>query len=171
PGLAASSPVIDGVRNGILDNRLDVYRRNCAKIPSITGDVVPEPIGSIGEYQEALLGRIYRDLEPHDPDGVLRHEWVNARGAIARFERMAIEIRVLDVQETPAMDVAFAALIVEVLELLCAEQWLDAAGMNRWSTADLSKLLDLTARDAETASLNSKSRSEERRVGRKYRVR
>ena len=52
PGLAASSPIIDGERNGILDNRLVVYRSNCARIPSVTGEVVPEPIGSIGEYHE-----------------------------------------------------------------------------------------------------------------------
>ena len=100
PGLAASSPIVDGERNGILDNRLVVYRGNCARIPSITGEVVPEPVGSIGEYHERVLEPIYRDLAPHDPEGVLRHEWVNARGAIARFDRMAIEIRVLDVQES-----------------------------------------------------------------------
>ena len=100
----------------MLDNRLVVYRSNCARIPSVTGEVVPEPMGSIGEYHERVLEPIYRDLAPHDPEGVLRHEWVNARGAIARFDRMAIEIRVLDVQETPAMDVAYAALIVEVLK-------------------------------------------------------
>ena len=128
PGLAASSPIIDGERNGILDNRLVVYRSNCARIPSVTGEVVPEPIGSIGEYHERLLEPIYRDLAPHDPEGCLRNEWVNARGAIARFDRMAIEIRVLDVQETPLMDVAYAALIVEVLKLLCTEEWLDGAG-------------------------------------------
>src|SRR5690606_8161127 len=71
--------------------------------------------------------------------------------------RMAIEIRVLDVQETPHMDVAYAALVVEVLKLFCAEQWLDTQGMNRWPTADLAKLLKLTERDAETASLGSRS--------------
>ncbi len=141
PGLAASSPIIDGERNGILDNRLVAYRTNCAKIPSVTGDVVPEPVGSIGEYHERVLEPIYRDLAPHDPEGVLRNEWVNARGAIARFDRMAIEIRVLDVQETPLMDVAYAALIVEVLRLLTTEQWLDSRGMNEWGTAELGKLL------------------------------
>jgi hypothetical protein len=114
-------------------------------------------MGSMGEYQERLLEPIYRDLAPHDPERVLRNEWVNARGAIARFDRMAIEIRVLDVQETPLMDVAYAALIVEVLKLLCAEQWLDTEGMNRWRTADLAKLLELTERDGETASLGNKS--------------
>jgi hypothetical protein len=151
PGLAASSPVVDGERNGVLDNRLVVYRGNCAKIPSVTGEVVPEPIGSVGEYHERLLERIYADLAPHDPEGVLRNEWVNARGAIARFDRDTIEIRVLDVQETPRMDVAYAALIVEILKLLCAEQWLDAAGMNAWPTSELGKLLELTERRAEGA--------------------
>jgi hypothetical protein len=156
PGLAASSPIIDGERNGVLDNRLVVYRGNCARIPSITGEVVPEPVGSIGEYHERVLEPIYRDLEPHDPEGVLRHEWVNARGAIARFDRMAIEIRALDVQETPVMDVAFAALIVEVLKLLCAEQWLDRAGMDRWRTEELGKLITLAARQGEGTAVGDK---------------
>jgi gamma-glutamyl:cysteine ligase YbdK (ATP-grasp superfamily) len=70
PGLAASSPIVDGERNGILDNRLVVYRNNCARIPSVTGEVVPDSIGSIGEYQERLLEPIYRDLAPHEPERV-----------------------------------------------------------------------------------------------------
>ena len=156
PGLAASSPIIDGERNGILDNRLVVYRSNCARIPSVTGEVVPEAIGSIGEYHERLLEPIYRDFAPHDPEGILRNEWVNARGAIARFDRMAIEIRVLDVQETPLMDVAYAALIVEVLKLLCTEEWLDREGMNRWRTEELGHLLTLAARQGEHAGIDDK---------------
>jgi gamma-glutamyl:cysteine ligase YbdK (ATP-grasp superfamily) len=156
PGLAASSPIVDGERNGVLDNRLVVYRDNCAKIPSVTGEVVPEPVGSIGEYHERVLEPIYADLEPHDPEGVLRHEWVNARGAIARFDRNAIEIRVLDVQETPLMDVAYAALIVEVLKMLCAEQWLDRARMDAWPTRELGKLLRLSERQAETTGIGDK---------------
>jgi glutamate---cysteine ligase / carboxylate-amine ligase len=157
PGLAASSSVVDGDRNGILDNRLVAYRSNCARIPSVTGEVVPEPIGSIGEYHERVLERIYADLAPYDPEGVLRHEWVNARGAIARFDRMAIEVRVLDVQETPAMDVAYAALIVEVLKLLCAEQWFDMAGMNRRRTEELGTLLDLAAQRGEGAGIGDRN--------------
>ena len=156
PGLAASSPIVDADKNGVLDNRLVVYRGNCAKIPSITGEVVPEPIGSIGEYHERVLDRIYADLEPHDAEGVLRNEWVNARGAIARFDRMAIEIRVLDVQETPLMDVAYAALIVEILKLLCTEQWIDRDGMNAWRTEDLGKLLKLTERQGEGTAVGDK---------------
>ena len=157
PGLAASSPIVDGERNGILDNRLVVYRGNCAKIASVTGEVVPEPMGSIGEYHERVLETIYRDLAPHDPEGVLHHEWVNARGAIARFDRMAIEIRVCDVQESPLMDVAYAALIAEVLKLLCAETWLDRERMNAWTTAELGKLLRLTERQAEGTGIGDRN--------------
>jgi gamma-glutamyl:cysteine ligase YbdK (ATP-grasp superfamily) len=119
PGLAASSPVVDGERNGKLDNRLAAHRGKCARVPSVIGATVPEAVGSIGEYHERVLEPMYRDLEPHDREGVLRHDWLNARGAIARFDRSVIEIRVLDVQEAPAMDAAIAALIVEVLKL-CA---------------------------------------------------
>jgi gamma-glutamyl:cysteine ligase YbdK (ATP-grasp superfamily) len=156
PGLAASSAVVDGERNGVLDNRLVATRGNCAKIPSITGEVVPDPVGSIGEYHETVLERIYADLAPHDPEGVLCHEWVNARGAIARFDRNAIEIRVLDVQETPLMDVAYATLIVAVLKVLCEEQWLDRARMDAWPTSELGKLLKQSERQAETTGIGDR---------------
>jgi len=156
PGLAASSPAADGGLTGVADYRLVVYRGNCARIPSITGDVVPEPIGSIGEYQERLLARIYADLAPHDPEGVLRHEWVNARGAIARFERMAIEIRVLDVQECPAADVAYAAAIIGTLKSLCDGRWADIASLERWETKRLAGLLDRVVRDGERAEIGER---------------
>src|SRR5690606_22256769 len=142
PGLAASSPAVDGMLTGIADNRLVAYRTNCAKIPSITGDVVPDTYRSMEEYQERLLARIYADLAPHDPEGILRHEWVNARGAIARFERMAIEIRVLDVQECPAADVAYAAAIIGTLRSLCDERWASTESLERWETRRLAELLD-----------------------------
>ena len=156
PGLAASSPIIDGLPNGILDNRLVAYRDNCARIPSVTGAVVPEAVSSIGEYHERVLEPIYRDLEPHDRERVLRHEWVNARGAIARFERMTIEIRVLDVQETPLMDVAYAALIVDVLKVLCEERWADRRALDKWHTKELGALLELTQRRAEGAGITER---------------
>ena len=156
PGLAASSPIIDGLPNGILDNRLVAYRDNCARIPSVTGAVVPEAVSSIGEYHERVLEPIYRDLEPHDRERVLRHEWVNARGAIARFERMTIEIRVLDVQETPLMDVAYAALIVDVLKVLCEERWADRRALDKWHTKELGALLELTQRRADDAGITER---------------
>ncbi|HAL85576.1 MAG TPA: hypothetical protein DCM31_01010, partial [Deferribacteraceae bacterium] len=36
---------------------------------------------------------MYRDIAPYDPECILQEEWLNSRGAIARFDRKAIEIR------------------------------------------------------------------------------
>ncbi|MEQ8767131.1 MAG: glutamate-cysteine ligase family protein, partial [Planctomycetota bacterium] len=95
PALTASTPVFDGRLTERKDNRLAFYSRNARRVPSVTGRVVPEPVDSPESYERDILQRIYRDLAPHDPEGTLRHEWANARGAIARFERGAIEIRIL----------------------------------------------------------------------------
>jgi gamma-glutamyl:cysteine ligase YbdK (ATP-grasp superfamily) len=111
PALAASSPALDGSRGPALDNRLLAYRGNARRIPSVTGRVVPERVRTQAEYRRGILGTIYEDMRPLDPEGVLRHEWVNARGAIARMERGSIEIRVIDSQECARADVAVAAAV------------------------------------------------------------
>jgi gamma-glutamyl:cysteine ligase YbdK (ATP-grasp superfamily) len=154
PGLTASSPVMDGQVTGTADNRLAMYRTNCALVPSITGEVVPEPVYTTAAYQDQILRPIYADLAPHDTDGTLAEEWVNARGAIARFERSAIEIRVLDVQECPAMDLALAQLIVATLQALCAERWCDLAALQSWGTRELSRCYDAAVQAAERADVH-----------------
>ncbi len=156
PGLAASTPVMDARLTGLRDNRLDVYRNNCARIPSVTGDVIPEPVFTIADYEKRVLERIYADLAPHDPKGVLHEEWVNARGAIARFERMAIEIRVLDTQECPRADLAMARLICATLEALCAEQWVASGELQGWPTATLARGLRAAIVEAEEARIDDR---------------
>lgn len=116
PALAASSPLEEGRLTGRLDNRLEHYRNNQAKIPSLTGLVIPEEVSGTEDYQEKILKRLYRDLAPYDPEGILCEEWVNSRGAIARFDRGAIEIRLLDSQECPAADLAMVALVVSLVQ-------------------------------------------------------
>ena len=93
-------------------------QRHARRVPSVSGRVVPEAVFTRPDYEREILGRIYADMAPHDPEGVVRHEWCNARGAIARFDRSAIEIRVLDVQECPRADLAIAALVTAVLRAL-----------------------------------------------------
>jgi gamma-glutamyl:cysteine ligase YbdK (ATP-grasp superfamily) len=123
PGIAASSPIYDGRVQGPLDSRLEVYRKNSAKIPSITGEVVPEAVYTQADYEREIYQRMYRDIAPEDPEGTLQHIWLNARGAIARFDRGAIEIRVLDIQECPQADIAIGSLMVATLQALCSQQW------------------------------------------------
>lgn len=123
PALAASSPFVEGARTGLCDTRVDVYRTNARRVPSVSGMVIPERVFTRADYEGQLLESIYRDLAALDPEGVLRHEWVNARGAIARFERMAIEIRLLDLQECPRADLAIAHLVVNSVKRIVAEAY------------------------------------------------
>ncbi|MCA9054829.1 MAG: hypothetical protein KDA75_13400 [Planctomycetaceae bacterium] len=149
PGLAASSPVMDGRVTGILDNRLEVYRTNSRRIRSVTGRVIPEQAFSEAEYDRLVFEPMFAEIAPFDPDGVLRHEFLNARGAIARFSRGAIEIRVLDVQECPQQDVAICAAIVGVLKQLVGERWTPLHDQQGVSIDPLERLLVSTIRDAE----------------------
>ena len=152
PAVAAASPVMDGAPTSTLDNRLAVYRRNARAVPSVSGRVIPEPVFTRAAYETELLGRIYDDLAPLDPAGVLRHEWVNSRGAIARFDRNAIEIRVLDVQECPRADMAILGFVVELLKAQVAGRFTDtAAQQRRWPAERLADLYDRAVIDGEQA--------------------
>jgi glutamate---cysteine ligase / carboxylate-amine ligase len=150
PALAASSPIMDGRRSGLLDTRLDVYRGNAARIPSISGQVIPEPVFTQADYQREIFQRMYRDIAPLDPEGILQHEWLNARGAIARWDRHSIEIRVLDIQECPLVDLAICQAIRHVLQRLLAEEAAYAQQQNVPQT-ELVGLLAATIRNADEA--------------------
>jgi gamma-glutamyl:cysteine ligase YbdK (ATP-grasp superfamily) len=151
PALAASSPFCEGRFTGWLDWRLEVYRHNQDRLPSITGLVVPEPVTSREQYYETILRPMWRDITPFDADGILQEEWLNSRGAVAKFFRDAIEIRVLDAQETPAADLAICALVVEVLKALVAERWGPLGGLAALPTAELAGVLWAVAKDADQA--------------------
>jgi gamma-glutamyl:cysteine ligase YbdK (ATP-grasp superfamily) len=151
PAIAASSPYFEGRAAPELCHRLTVYRKNCRRVPSITGQVIPETIRSPSEYRRKILRRIYRDLSAHPKASVLRNEWVNARGAIARFHRNTIEIRLADVQECPAADLAIWGFVSAVLRELCEA---DEASLGLQQSLDeplLDRMLRRTARLAGNA--------------------
>jgi len=151
PGLAASSPFLEGRYTGMMDARLDAYRNNARQIPTITGKVIPEPVSSRAGYEAQILAPMYRAIAEHDPDGVLQHEWLNSRGAIARFDRNAIEIRLLDVQEAPVADMAIAAAVVGLVRRLYDGAISDAATQRAVPTAALAELLLTAIREGEQA--------------------
>jgi len=157
PALAASSPFLDGRRGPALDNRLVAYQGNARRVPSVTGRVVPERVRTRLEYRQRILETIYRDLAPLDPEGVLRHEWVNARGAIARFARGSVEIRVVDAQECPAADLAVVAALVGAVRHLADGVLRDPEAGGEVDSAELAALLDATIREGERAQVASPS--------------
>ncbi|MEZ6068514.1 MAG: glutamate-cysteine ligase family protein [Planctomycetaceae bacterium] len=154
PALAASSPAMDGKLTGLMDNRLEVYRTNTRRIASVTGRVIPEPVYTEADYGREIFQPMTLDVARHDPAGVLQHEFLNARGAIARFSRGSIEIRVLDVQDCPQADVAICALIVHLLKQLVAERWTRTSEQQAVPIDPLEKLFLGTIRDADQATID-----------------
>jgi len=116
PALAASSPFLSGNRTPFLDSRLDFYGKNQQKIPSITGEIIPDFISSKAQYEAEILKPMYQDIKEYDPKGFLQYEWLNSRGAIPKFEYNAIEIRILDSQECVIADIAIAKAIHAILK-------------------------------------------------------
>ena len=123
PAVAASSPFLDGKYCGYLDGRIETYRHNQEKIPSITGKVIPEAVFTYKEYEEQIFNRVKADIAPYDPEHLLNHFFLNSRGAIARFDRGAVEIRLVDIQECPDADIAIAEWEVAVLKGLIEGQF------------------------------------------------
>lgn len=154
PGLAASSPMLEGNVSGWLDTRLEVYRHNSQRVPSIAGRVIPEPVYSPAEYRERILKPIFADVAALDPEGILRSEWLNARGAIARFDRGSIEIRLLDTQECPAADLAICAAVAAVARRLVADREANRSDQREWPIAPLEKILVGAIRDADEAVID-----------------
>ena len=155
PALAASTPIVDSTLQRSLDHRLEVYRTNSQRIPSITGSVIPEPVFSKNDYDREILQRMYADIKPYDPEGVLQDEWLNARGAIARFDRSAIEIRILDVQECPMADLAIASLVFSTLKHIVEEQWTDYDEQRRWPVRPLADIFFETVKNGEHAVIDN----------------
>lgn len=118
PAFAASSPLVEGKWGPLLDSRLHFYLENQRRIPSILGDAIPEAVRNKSEYENLILKPMYRDIQHLDPDGILSHEWLNSRAAIARFERNAIEIRILDIQECVKSDFILINAIIAAIKHL-----------------------------------------------------
>jgi gamma-glutamyl:cysteine ligase YbdK (ATP-grasp superfamily) len=116
PALAASTPFLDAQKTGLKDSRLYFYAKNQQRIPSITGEIIPEFIHSADQYQEEILAPMYKEIGPFDPEGILQEEWLNSRAAIAKFNSKAIEIRILDSQECAQADIAIALAIHAILQ-------------------------------------------------------
>ncbi len=134
PALAAGSPFREGRVTGWRDTRLDTYRRNQARFPHIAGAIVPEPVFSEQEYHERIFAPMMRQVARVNRSGLLEAEWLNSRGAIARFSRGAIEVRVLDVQECPRADLAIAALVFATLREMVARHGARLPDLARRST-------------------------------------
>lgn len=154
PAIAASSPVLGGKNTGFLDKRLDYYQKNQRVIPSLTGKVIPERAFSKRQYHKLIYDRISHDIAPHDPNKILQPVWLNSRGAIARFDRGSIEIRILDIQECPKADIAILALVIALLKMLVNEKFTSFHDQQKWEVDPLYTIFQETIKYGENAVID-----------------
>ncbi len=151
PGLTASSPILNAKFTGYYDRRLYYYERNQSKIPVLTGKVIPERIYSKHGYQKYIYDKIAEAILPFDTDNILKPIWLNSRGAIARFDRGAIEIRIIDLQECPKADMSVVALIVQLLKLLVEGQLVSFEKQKSFETSALQEIFHVVVKDGSKA--------------------
>ena len=127
PAISASSPIYESKISEYADSRLHFYRINQKEIPSMTGNIIPEYVRSFKEYRQITVNRYTGELQKLNAPGcLLNKEWLNSRGAVFRFDRKAIEIRIMDEQECIKADVALSCFIRACLRgmLLQSEPYL-----------------------------------------------
>jgi hypothetical protein len=86
------------------------------EVPSLTGDIIPEYVVSFKAYREQVIDRYSKELAARGAERLLLgKDWVNSRGTIFRFDRKALEIRIMDEQECIKSDVALSCFIRALL--------------------------------------------------------
>jgi carboxylate-amine ligase len=123
PAFAASSPIYEGILHEKVDNRLAFYKVNQREVPSVSGDIVPEYVSSLDMYRKEVIGQYSQDLAKEGASKtILNKEWVNSRGVIFRFDRKALEVRVMDEQECIKSDVALSCFVRAALRGMLAQK-------------------------------------------------
>ncbi len=153
PALSASSPILDGRPTGAMDSRMVHYLHHQERLPQLMGDLIPEAVFSQEDYYRTIFDPIGRALAPFDTEQVMDHHFANSRGAIARFDRGAIEIRVIDVQECPSADLAIAELIVATLKALMDGRWVSNYLQRAWHQSFLLTIFKDVIQDAGKATI------------------
>ena len=176
PAIAASSPYLDSKYTGYRDARINVYRHNQDKVPEITGQVIPEQAYSYDEYNKMIFDKVKKAIAPYDTEHLLNHFFLNSRGAIARFDRGAIEIRLVDIQECPNADIAIVELEIATLKAIVNGKFASSSAtvanadsaaksvphtlkeyrefLRHFDTTRLAELLVKTTKDAENATID-----------------
>ncbi|MEM3442988.1 MAG: glutamate-cysteine ligase family protein, partial [Candidatus Bathyarchaeia archaeon] len=116
PAISAASPIYEGKFGVYVDNRLHFYMINQKEVNSVTGDVIPEYVSSFAQYRKEIIEKYSMELAQKGVGRcLLNKDWVNSRGAIFRFDRKAIEIRIMDEQECIKSDVALRCFLRALL--------------------------------------------------------
>ncbi|MEZ6090747.1 MAG: glutamate-cysteine ligase family protein [Pirellulaceae bacterium] len=155
PALTAGSPIMDQCRGTWLDMRMRAVRDHCCRVPFLTGQLIPEPFFDEATYRREIFDGLENAIEPFNASGVFDPNFLNARGAIARFDRGSIEVRVMDVQEHPAVDVAVCVAVIAALKTIVSERWQPLSLQKKMGTPTLSGLLDKVSATGERTVIDN----------------
>jgi gamma-glutamyl:cysteine ligase YbdK (ATP-grasp superfamily) len=142
PRLSASSPLKEGQWSLFPSERLKIYESNQKKIPSITAHIIPEAVFNFSDYHK-LYEKMYQEIDPFDPEKILQEPWLNSRGAILKEDYHCIEIRIMDIQESPIMDFAIISFVVALLKRLVNRPWVSQEKMRNLNEQLLKSVLYL----------------------------
>jgi len=154
PAISASTPFLDGGVTGFHDSRLEAYSHNQEKIPSIAGVIIPERVFNKEDYHRQIFDPIVRDIAPFDQEKVLDKHFLNSRGAISRFDRGAIEIRVVDNQESPLADLAMVDAITGLIKLIVEGAFSPFEEQVKWHENNLAAIFRKTIRNSNEAVID-----------------
>ena len=130
-----------------------IYKTNQKEIPELTGMVIPERVFSKLDYYATIFEPIKKAIRPFDKDNILDQHFLNSRGAIARFDRSAIEIRLMDIQECPKADIAICALVIAVLKALVNKDFCSLQAQKRWTKEELFPIFNDVIKHAENSEI------------------
>ena len=155
PALSASSPILDGKFTHYIDGRMEAYSHHQERMPSLMGKLIPEQVFTEVNYHKVIYEPILKDIRPFDKEKIMDHHFLNSRGAIARFDRGAIEIRVIDVQECPRADMAICNIISALLKELVDEKFCSLDDQKSWHEHDLRSMFDEVIKHGSNSMINN----------------
>jgi len=148
PALSASSPLLEGDRTGFLDARLEAMLHTHEDRPDLMGSVVPEAVFSQEDHDRIVLAPIAQALAEYGGEQNTDAEAANARAAVAFFDRGILELRVLEPQENPAVDLAVVEFITVALKALMNGRWVSTYLQRAWPETDLLAIYLQVIKDA-----------------------
>jgi gamma-glutamyl:cysteine ligase YbdK (ATP-grasp superfamily) len=156
PAIGAASPFLRGAPTGIMSARTDACLHHVEALPELIGPVIPEAVFSEEDYYRTVFSPMAQALARGDGGHVLDHFSMNARAAVARFDRGDVELRVMDVQECVSANLALAELTMCVLRAMGSGRWVSPYLQRAWIEDDLYPIFQQTVREGGQAVITNR---------------
>lgn len=137
PALTAASPLLEGRHAGFMDAGSEASLHTHEDRPELMGTVIPEAVFSQEDYDRQVLGPIAQAMAPYATAGPPDPEVLNTRAAVPFFDRGVLELRALETQEHPMVDMAISEFVMAVLKALMTGRWVSTYLQRAWNSTDL----------------------------------